>query len=60
MTTTTAVDGTFKFTSLAAGSYEVKVIAPYAGLKPTLPSGGILNITLTAGEISAGHLFGEN
>ena len=57
-TVTTNVSGDWSFTGLAAGPYIVKVV-PETGIASTKPTGGMLTITLTAGENSTGNLFGE-
>ena len=57
-TATTKIAGDFSFTSLAAGSYVVKVVQ-VAGTVATKPTSGVLTITLAAGQASTGNLFGE-
>jgi CSLREA domain-containing protein len=55
---TTDISGKFSFAGLAAGSYVVRVV-PVSGIAATKPTGGVLTITLAAGQNSAGNLFGE-
>jgi hypothetical protein len=54
-TATTAVNGTFSFTDLVAGTYKLDV-EPVSGASLTTTE---LTIVLTAGEVSSGNLFGE-
>jgi len=55
---TTDVLGNWSFTNLAAGAYMIRVV-PVTGLVATKPVGGVLTITVTAGQASVGNLFGE-
>ncbi|HEX4793152.1 MAG TPA: choice-of-anchor Q domain-containing protein [Humisphaera sp.] len=55
---TTDIGGNWAFTGLAAGSYVVRLV-PVTGIITTQPAGGILSITLAAGQASVGNLFGE-
>lgn len=55
---TTDVNGNFSFTNLAAGTYVVRVV-PVSGITATKPTGGMLTLTLKAGQASLGNLFGE-
>jgi uncharacterized protein (DUF2141 family) len=55
---TTDINGNWSFANLAAGTYSIRVV-PVTGLTVTKPTGGVLSITVTAGQASAGNLFGE-
>ncbi len=55
---TTDADGNWSFTNLVAGTYSVRVVQR-AGTATTTPTGGVLTITLAAGQTAAGKLFGE-
>jgi hypothetical protein len=57
--TTTDVFGNWSFGNLAAGSYVVRVVQ-ITGAAATKPTGGVLTINVTAGQTSAGNLFGEH
>jgi uncharacterized protein (DUF2141 family) len=57
--TTTDINGKFSFTSLTAGTYYLRIV-PVSGDTTTTPSGGLIKIVLTAGEVSSTNLFGEN
>ena len=67
-TTTTAPDGSFSFTGLAAGTYSVAETQPAgytdgidtAGSTGTAGADVITSIVADAGGTSTGHLFGEN
>lgn len=50
--------GNYKFTSLAAGAYRVRVVQQ-AGWTRKAPSTGVYNVTLAAGGSSTGKNFGE-
>lgn len=50
--------GNYKFTTLAAGTYRVRVVQQ-SGWTRTAPSGGSYSITLAAGRTSTGRNFGE-
>ncbi|HEX4795962.1 MAG TPA: choice-of-anchor Q domain-containing protein [Humisphaera sp.] len=56
--TTTDINGNWSFTGLAAGTYTVRVV-PIAGIAATTPAGGVLTVTLSAGQNATGKLFGE-
>lgn len=55
---TTASDGKFSFTGLAAGTFHVRVKPP-ANYGPTNPTDNHRQVTLTTGQASASNLFGE-
>ncbi|HEX4796106.1 MAG TPA: choice-of-anchor Q domain-containing protein [Humisphaera sp.] len=55
---TTDIAGNWSFNGLAAQTYVVRVV-PVAGIVATKPIGGVLSITLAAGQVSSGNLFGE-
>ncbi len=55
---TTDINGNFSFKGLAAGTYVVRVV-PVSGIAATKPAGGVLTLTLAAGQASVGNLFGE-
>ena len=55
---TTDINGNWSFTGLAPQTYLVRVV-PVAGIAATKPTGALLTITLAAGQVSAGNLFGE-
>ena len=57
--TTTDVSGNWSFTGLAAGKYVIRVVQ-IAGSAATKPTGGVLTLTVTAGQVSTGNLFGEH
>ncbi len=57
--TTTAADGSFTFSGVAAGTYLVSEVIP-AGFTQTAPGGaGIISVTVAAGEARTGLLFGN-
>jgi hypothetical protein len=55
---TTDILGNFKFASLFAGKYVVRIV-PVSGIATTTPSGGAYTYTLTAGQTVTSALFGE-
>jgi uncharacterized protein (DUF2141 family) len=55
---TTNINGQWTFTGLTAGKYVIRVV-PVTGAVATKPTGGVLTITLAAGQKSTGNLFGE-
>ena len=58
-TTTTAADGTFVFTDVAAGAYQVSEVVPEGSVQ-TVPGGsGMVPVTLAAGDAATGVLFGN-
>jgi uncharacterized surface anchored protein len=58
-TTTTAADGTFSFTGIGAGAYQVSEVVPDGSVQ-TLPGGsGMVPVTVAAGETATGVLFGN-
>ncbi len=59
VTTTTTATGTYSFTDLTAGTCTLKVTPPVKGVTPTKPAGNVLDLSLVAGEVSTGNLFGE-
>jgi hypothetical protein len=54
----TDINGNWSFAGLAAGKYTIRVVA-VTGLTVTKPTGGLLTITVTAGQTSTNNLFGE-
>lgn len=54
----TDTSGNFSFKSLAAGTYNVRVVQQ-SGWTRTTPTSGYFSITLSAGASSTGKLFGE-
>ncbi len=54
-TAVTPFDGVFSFTGLAAGTYRI-LVEPESGTVATTPT--VLTITLKAGGVSSGNLFG--
>ena len=57
--TVTAADGTFAFTEVAPGDYQVAEVVP-DGFVQTAPGGaGMVAVTVTAGETASGVLFGN-
>jgi hypothetical protein len=54
---TTDVNGSFTFANLAAGTYYLRVV-PVSGTTATTPAGGLVKVTLAAGQLSTGNLFG--
>ena len=58
-TTTTGADGTFTFSSVAPGDYQVGEVVP-DGFVQTVPGGsGMVAVTVAAGETASGVLFGN-
>ena len=58
-TTTTGADGSFTFTAVAAGDYQVAEVVPEGSVQ-TLPGGsGMVPVTVAAGETASGVLFGN-
>jgi uncharacterized protein (DUF2141 family) len=58
-TTTTGTDGTFTFTDVNPGDYQVSEVLP-DGFVQTLPGGsGMVPVTVVAGETASGVLFGN-
>ncbi|WP_026424185.1 SdrD B-like domain-containing protein [Actinokineospora inagensis] len=65
--TTTASDGTYSFTAVEAGTYQVTETTPSAyddgidtaGVNATNGPDDIINVTLTAGQSSTGNNFAE-
>jgi protocatechuate 3,4-dioxygenase beta subunit len=58
-TTTTGADGTFTFTDVNPGDYQVSEVLP-DGFVQTLPGGsGMVPVTVAAGETASGVLFGN-
>ncbi|HET9795657.1 MAG TPA: SdrD B-like domain-containing protein [Thermoanaerobaculia bacterium] len=58
-TTTTGADGTFTFTGINPGSYQVSEVVP-DGTVQTLPGGsGMVPVTVAAGQTASGVLFGN-
>ena len=58
-TTVTAADGTFAFTGINPGSYQVSEVVP-DGFVQTVPGGsGMVPVTVSAGETASGVLFGN-
>lgn len=56
-TTTTAVGGSYSFTSLAAGVYTIRSVAP-AGQRITFPGSGFYNVNFDGTSALAGEDFG--
>ena len=56
--TLTDINGNFSFTGLIAGTYVVNA-QQVTGTQPTQPANGMLTITITVGQMSSGHQFGE-
>jgi len=58
-TTTTASDGTFTFSGVNPGSYQVSEVVPEGSVQ-TLPGGdGMIPVTVSAGETTSGVTFGN-
>jgi hypothetical protein len=55
---TTDILGNWSFSNLSAGTYTIRIV-PVAGLTTTTPTGGMMKITVAAGQKSTGNLFGE-
>ena len=55
---TTDILGNYKFASLFAGKYVVRIV-PVTGINTTTPSGGSYTYTLTAGQNVTNATFGE-
>jgi hypothetical protein len=60
--TVTDSGGNYKFTSLGAGTFHVRVTPPsgVSGYKPTTPSGGVYTFTLGNGGLALNKFFGEH
>jgi hypothetical protein len=54
----TGTGGTWSFTTLAAGTYYIRIV-PQSGWKLTTPSSGYFKFTVGAGGIRVDNLFGE-
>jgi len=57
-TFTTAANGVFKFSGLAAGTYRIRDVLP-SGWRRTLPTTGYFDVTVTAGQTVTGKNFAE-
>ncbi|HWE05039.1 MAG TPA: SdrD B-like domain-containing protein [Tepidisphaeraceae bacterium] len=53
---TTGSDGSYTFSNLAFGTYEVREVVP-SGTQVNTPAGGAYTVTLSAGNTSAGENF---
>ncbi len=58
LSTTSASNGSYSFTNLAAGNYLVREQRP-AGWVNTGPTGGVYSLTLSDGQQSSGNNFGD-
>ncbi|MFT3787083.1 MAG: SdrD B-like domain-containing protein [Tepidisphaeraceae bacterium] len=56
--TVTASNGSYRFGELLPGAYNVREVVP-AGWKRTAPASGKYEVTITAGQIVEGKLFGN-
>jgi regulation of enolase protein 1 (concanavalin A-like superfamily) len=57
-TATTDSSGSYRFSGLAAGSYNVRSTPP-SGTTTTAPAGGVYHVTLTTGQARTGVNFGS-
>ena len=58
LATTTAADGSYSFAGMAPGTHTPSP-KPCRAATPTVPVGGSMNVTITAGQASAGPVFGD-
>lgn len=55
--TTTANDGSFSFTNLVPGNYQLREVFAIGGWTKIYPTGDFLDVTLTPGETDSGNNF---
>jgi len=58
LSATSATDGTWSFTNLKAGTYNVRIVQK-TGWTRTTPSTGVFSHTLISGQAVTGDLFGQ-
>ena len=58
VSTVTAANGTYSFTGLGPGTYNVREVAP-SGWTETSPPGNVYRVTMTSGLAATGENFGD-